>query len=463
MSLSLADLSGCFEGVIPSVVATVAEDGTPNVSYLSHVVRVDEAHVALSNQFFTKTAANLRANPVATLLLVDGRDGRQFRLGLSFQRRMEEGPLFVRVAALLAATSAQVGMAGVMRLRSVDVFRVEDIVECPSPEGGMPAPVAREPSLAEVAAVVERIAGESELTGVVDEILQGLNRQFGYRHVMVLVGPNGGPGGGASPVASEGAGAEGSGGTLTTIGSLGYERSGIGSEVAVGEGVIGMAAARGHTVKVSDMSRVRRYGAAVRQAGADEDRSRMIALPGLADAMSQIAVPMMAHGSVQGVIFVESRERLAFGTSAETGLAIVAHQAAQAVALAEMLARESASDEGEGAAEEPPEATFQVDHHAFDDSVFIDGRYVIKGVAGRVLVHLLDAYLRETRTDFSNREIRLARDLRLPDYKDNLETRLLLLQRRLDERALPVRLLRQGRGQIRLVLKGQPVLRHLDR
>ncbi|MDQ0326327.1 adenylate cyclase [Rhodopseudomonas julia] len=455
MSLRLSDLSGCFEGVIPSVVATVAEDGTPNISYLSHVVMVDEAHVALSNQFFTKTAANLRANPVATLLLVDGRDGRQFRLGLSFQHRMEEGPLFVRVAAQLAATSAQVGMAGVMRLRSVDVFRVEDIVECPSPEGDVPAPVAREPSLAEVAAVVERIAGESELTGVVDEILHGLNRYLGYRHVMVLLGPNGGVHGGA--------GAEGSGGTLTTIGSLGYERSGIGSEVTVGEGVIGMAAARGHTVKVSDMSRVRRYGAAVRQAGADEDRLRMIQLPGLADAMSQIAVPMMAHGSVQGVIFAESRERLAFGAVAEIGLAIVAHQAAQAVTLAEMLARETASGREPDAAEEPPEAAFQVDHHAFDDSVFIDGSYVIKGVAGRVLVHLLEAYLHQRRTDFSNREIRLARDLKLPDYKDNLETRLLLLQRRLDERAMPVRLLRQGRGQIRLVLKGQPVLRRLDR
>jgi adenylate cyclase len=36
--VGLDRLSACFEGVIPSVVATAAADGTPNVSYLSHVV-----------------------------------------------------------------------------------------------------------------------------------------------------------------------------------------------------------------------------------------------------------------------------------------------------------------------------------------------------------------------------------------------------------------------------------------
>ncbi|SJZ94781.1 pyridoxamine 5'-phosphate oxidase family protein [Consotaella salsifontis] len=441
MTPNLADLAGCFEGVIPSIVATVSADGTPNISYLSHVVMVDEEHIALSNQFFTKTASNLRANPLATLLLVDGRDGAQFRVGVRFVGASEDGPLFERVAAQLAASSAQVGMAGVMRLRSVDLFRVEDIVAYPSPSRSASSSSAYEPDLERVAAVVDAISGQSELTAVVDATLTAIETHFRIHSAMILLGPIGG--------------------VLTTVGSLGYERSGIGSEVTLGDGVIGMAAARCQTVKVSDMSRVRRYGAAVRALSTDEDRSRSIAVPSLPDAMSQIAVPMLVQGGVQGVLFAESRERMAFGARAETGLSIVARQAALAVTLAEALSREAAPA-GQATVVAAPAATaFRVDHHAFDDSVFIDGSYVIKGVAGRLLVHMLDAYVSDGRTDFTNREIRLSRDLKLPEFKDNLETRLLLLQRRLDERSLPVRLLRQGRGQIRLVLDGAPVLRKL--
>lgn len=51
--------------------------------------------------------------------------------------------------------------------------------------------------------------------------------------------------------------------TLVTIGRRGYERSGIGSEVLVGEGVIGTAASECRPVRLSDMSRVRRFSSAV--------------------------------------------------------------------------------------------------------------------------------------------------------------------------------------------------------
>lgn len=33
-----------------------------------------------------------------------------------------------------------------------------------------------------------------------------------------------------------------------------------------------------------------------------------------------------------------------------------------------------------------PAGAFRVVHHRFDDSIFIDGGYVIRGVAGRLLV-----------------------------------------------------------------------------
>ena len=106
----------------------------------------------------------------------------------------------------------------------------------------------------------------------------------------------------------------------------------------------------------------------------------------------------------------------------------------------------------ERAADEAP--TVEVRHFAVDGSTFVDGDYLIKGVAGRILRSLVAQHLRDGRLDFTNRELRLDRTLELPGFKDNLESRLILLKRRLDERGSPVRLEKTGRGRFRLVVAG---------
>jgi hypothetical protein len=85
-----------------------------------------------------------------------------------------------------------------------------------------------------------------------------------------------------------------------------------------------------------------------------------------------------------------------------------------------------------------------------DNSVFLDDVYLIRGVAGAILWKLVSEYLRSGRREFTNRELRLAPELRLPDVQDNLEVRLLLLQRRLAEQHAPIRLEKAGRGRMRL-------------
>jgi len=65
-------------------------------------------------------------------------------------------------------------------------------------------------------------------------------------------------------------------------------------------------------------------------------------------------------------------------------------------------------------------------------------------------VPLVRDFVEHGRVGFSNRELRLDRRIRLPDLSDNLEARLILLARRLDERGACVRILKTGRGRFEL-------------
>jgi hypothetical protein len=94
-----------------------------------------------------------------------------------------------------------------------------------------------------------------------------------------------------------------------------------------------------------------------------------------------------------------------------------------------------------------------VKHYAVDDSVFVGNDYLIKGVAGAILAKLVREHLATQRVDFTNRELRLDASIALPDLSDNLEARLVLLQRRLASRAAPLQIEKTGRGRFRLIVQ----------
>ena len=76
-------------------------------------------------------------------------------------------------------------------------------------------------------------------------------------------------------------------------------------------------------------------------------------------------------------------------------------------------------------------------------------------MAGPTLWSLLRQRRDDGREELTDREVRLDPSLELPAYRDDLERRLILLTRRLEERDAPVRIEKTGRGRFRVEVRGE--------
>jgi hypothetical protein len=433
----LHEIRACFEGAIPAMVATCSADGVPNVAYISQVFHAGDRHVALSFQFFNKTRQNILANPFATVLLLDPTTARFYRLSIRYLRTETAGPLFEGMRAQLAGIASHAGMQDVFRLLGSDVYEVQDVEAL---EGEpLPAPPPRPALLGAVRRASERLARSTSLDEALAAVLGSLHDDLGIRHAMVLM----------LDAASQ---------RLYTVASAGYATSGVGSEIGLGQGVIGVAARERTPVRIGHVTNAALYSQAMRSSFdadvPDFAPVQEIPYPGLAQPHSQLAVPIQNGGRLLGVLFVESSEDLKFGYEEEDALVAVASHLGAAIESMQSTADEAVAAPASAA---PPAARLaapvQVRHFAANDSVFLGDSYLIKGVAGAILWKLLRDHAATGRTEFSNRELRLDPALRLPDISDNLEARLLLLQRRLGEQGGGLRIEKTGRGRFRLLLE----------
>ncbi|NYZ12846.1 GAF domain-containing protein [Azospirillum sp. RWY-5-1] len=431
-AVTLDRIRNSLEGVAPAAIATCDADGTPNVSLLSQVHYVDGEHVALSYQFFNKTRRNLLANPVATLQLVDPETAAQHRLTVRYLRTETDGPLFESMKAKLSGIASHVGMQGVFRLLGADVCRVVSVERVPG--ASLPAEPRGHGLLSATRRCCERLAADADQAELFDRLLDGLRSGFGVEHAQILM---------LDEPADR----------LYAVATMGYRESGVGAEVALGEGVIGVAARERVPIRITHVTAEYGYGRAVRDRIADAAAIiTEIPFPGLPEPYSQLAVPITAGPRLFGVLFVESRREFRFRYDDEDALATVAAQlAARLAALVPAAEAEETAPAG-AAVEAGQGVPATVRHYAADDSVFIDHDYLIKGVAGAIFWKLARDHVEQGRTDFTNRELRLAADIRLPDAAENLEARLILLQRRLAERCRFLRIEKTGRGRFRLAV-----------
>jgi adenylate cyclase len=432
-TLRLDAIRDCFEGVVPCIMATSDVDGVPNVSMVSQIHYVDPFRIALSYQFFNKTRRNVLATRTASIVVFDPVSMAQYRMLLDYEETQTSGPIFESMKAKLAGIASHTGMHGIFRLLGSDLYRVRAIETISEKKRPVPAPERN--LLAATRLTCAELTNCRDLDELCERTLACLQQHLGIEHSIILM----------IDEASQ---------QLYTVASRGYPLSGIGSEVPIGDGVIGAAAREGVPVRINHMSADYSYGAAIRDraqsSGFDWKAATEIPFPGLRAPESQIAVPIIRCGCTIGVLFAGSQDALSFGYDDQDALAIVSDIFGTTFALLESY---------EGPASEPvtpvPETgkreKLTVRHYQVDNSVFIDGDYLIKGVAGAVFWKLVREYVYENKCEFTNRELRLDPVLRLPAFAENLEARLVLLYRRLAEKSNDIRIEKIGRGRICLV------------
>ena len=449
MTVSLESLATCFQGLLPAQLYTCSSDGAPNAAYLSHVDYVDSEHVALSFQFFNKSRRNVAENPKARVIVQDPDTGQGWSLQLHYVRSETAGPLFDRMALRIEAIASYCGLKGIFKLRAADIYRVLAVDRVPEEEGRQASergPAAALDPLFTVRALQDlagRIQCADSLESLVDSILAALDESLGFHNSMILV-----------PSEQEG--------VLVTIATRGYSENGAGAEVRVGEGIAGMVAEARQPIRISGLMRGMLYALATARAARDPDpvrEARRIPLPGLPNPESQLGIPLLVRGELVGVLCLESAVPYRFHEEDKASIELLGSYLA--IAIQNIQLQERSADPPEPVSESPPlaaagnrpasaAAVHTATYYAGDECLLVDGDYLIRGLPAKILWRLLTTREATGRTEFTNRELRLDKSLGLPEWKDNLESRLLLLRRRLEQKWPAVRVVPRCRGRFAL-------------
>ena len=172
--------------------------------------------------------------------------------------------------------------------------------------------------------IIEKVASQINKTLNLDKIasamLENMDSFFGFKHTMILL-------------------LDETEQSLKVLATHGYEDQGVGARVEIGVGVIGMVAKRKKLMRMANMGMQRNYMQAIKQqiTTKDDEKTRnVVDLPGLKDAESQVAIPMLLEDELIGVFSVESKEVNIFDKSDEMIIRILANQTASALQNAKL-------------------------------------------------------------------------------------------------------------------------------
>jgi hypothetical protein len=256
-------------------------------------------------------------------------------------------------------------------------------------------------------------------------------------------------------------------GVLVTIATRGYEQNGAGAEVRFGEGIAGLVAEARKPIRISGLLRGMLYAYAMHHGSTMDDPRklrRQIPMPGLANPESQLGVPLLVRGELVGVLCLDSEVRYRFHEEDKASIELLGNYLA--IAIQNMQMQDASPGSAISDSEKPSSpqlpaavpvkalkgAQHEIVYYAADECILVDGDYLIRSLPARILWRLLTEFSQTGRAEFTNRELRLDKTLNLPEWKDNLESRLILLRRRLEQKCPDIRLTPSARGRFRLEL-----------
>ena len=172
--------------------------------------------------------------------------------------------------------------------------------------------------------IIEKVASQISKTLNLDAIaktmLISMEEYFNFKHSMILL-------------------LDSSESALKVIATHGYKEEGIGAEVKIGVGVIGMVAKKKKLMRMANLGAQKQYMQAIKQQiqpSEDTELVEEVSLPGLKNAESQVAIPMLMEDELIGVFSVESDQVNIFDKSDELIIKILANQTANALQNAKL-------------------------------------------------------------------------------------------------------------------------------
>jgi adenylate cyclase len=159
------------------------------------------------------------------------------------------------------------------------------------------------------------ISASLDLERILDISLEAMDSVLGFGHSMILLAGDDEP-------------------TLAVAACRGYGGGKEGAAIPIGQGVFGMAARRRRIVRMGNIGAQRSYLSGVRarmEAGGHVGFGVVAQMPGLADAQSQLGIPLVVKDRLVGVLGVESTQPNAFDELDEMLLSIVGNQVATGI------------------------------------------------------------------------------------------------------------------------------------